>query len=101
MSLHPHLEEEAIAELHDVGLVDGRDFSSVVEKGVAKGILRHPPRALLRYDLQALDHPRHYLMLQPTVLSLCVLSAASKEHLENCIVSHKITCEILANNIFI
>lgn len=71
------LQKEAITELHDVGLVDGRHFSPVIEEGVAEGILRHAPRALLRDDLQALDHSRHYLVLQPTVLSLCVLSAAA------------------------
>ncbi len=75
LKLTTYLKEETIAELHDVGLVDGSHLSPVVQEGVAKGVLRHPPRALLRDDLQTLHNIRDNLVLQPTVLSLCVLPA--------------------------
>ena len=70
-----NLQEEAVTELHDVGLVDGGDLSPVIEEGVAERVLRHPTRALLGDDLQALYHVRHNLVLQPAVLPLRVFSA--------------------------
>ena len=75
-----YLQKEAITELHDVGFVDGSDLSSVVQEGIAEGVLRNAPRTLLRDDLQALNHIRHHLMLQPTVFSLRIFSACTQSH---------------------
>ena len=37
--VHAHLEEQAIAHLHDVGLVDRRHPLPVIQVGIAKGVL--------------------------------------------------------------
>ena len=41
-------QEQAVGELHDVGLVDGRDLLAAELTGVVEGVLDDPPRALDR-----------------------------------------------------
>ena len=48
------LEEQAVGELHDVGLVDGRDRAAAVRDRVVEGVARDPLRGLAGDDLDAL-----------------------------------------------
>lgn len=43
-----HLQEEAVAKLHDVGFVYGGDLLPVVQESIAKGVLHSSPRLLLQ-----------------------------------------------------
>lgn len=47
-----HPQKQAVRQLHDVGLVDGRHTLPVVEQRILKCVLRGPPRLLCRDDLQ-------------------------------------------------
>ena len=48
----PHLEKEPVAELHDVGLVDGRDLAPVVQERKPERVLHRAPRLLRRDHLR-------------------------------------------------
>ena len=73
-----YLEEQAIAHLHDVGLVHSSDSFPVVQVGIAKSILCCPSGLLCSDDLDGLNDIGHHFVFQPAVLSLCVLSASNK-----------------------
>ena len=64
------LEEQPVAELHDVGLVDRRHLPPAVPGGVVEGELGDPQRVLCRDHLQRLHHARDGLVLQGRVLAL-------------------------------
>lgn len=66
--------EQAIGQLHDVGLVDARHLGSAVGKGERKGKLGDALRLGARNDLERLDHSRHALVLQARVFALGVLT---------------------------
>src|SRR4029453_19096542 len=60
-------EEKAVAHLHDVCLVDRRDFPPPVAHRVLQGELRDAEGSPLRDDLQAFHHPRYDLVLDGRV----------------------------------
>ena len=68
------IEEEPVGELHDVGLVDGRDPLAPVPPRVIEGELRDPRGGALRDDLQGLDDSRHDRVLEAAVEVLGVLA---------------------------
>ena len=51
-ALYIIIDEQPIAELHDVGLVDGGDLAPVVQVGKPERILHRAPRLLLRDHLR-------------------------------------------------
>jgi hypothetical protein len=53
----PHLEKEPVAELHDVGLVDGRDLAPVVQERKPERVLHRAPRLLRRDHLRRRGGP--------------------------------------------
>ena len=65
--------EEAVGQLHDVGLVDARDLLAVVGQGEGEGELGDALRLGAGDDLEGLDDPGHGLVLEPAVLALGVL----------------------------
>ena len=69
-----HLEEQAVAHLHDVGFVDGGHALAAVLARVLEGEPRDARRGLLGDDLQALDDARDHLVLEPRVEVLGVLA---------------------------
>ena len=71
----PHAaQKQAVAELHDVRLVDCRDPLAAVMPRVLEGEPRDPRRRLLRDDLQALDDPGDDFVLESRVEILGVLA---------------------------
>ena len=68
------LEEQPVAELHDVRLVDGRHLLPAVPPRVLEGELGDARRRPLGDDLQALDDARHDLVLEAGVQILGVLA---------------------------
>ena len=66
-------QEEAVGELHDVGLVDDGDPLAPVGPGVLEGVPAEPLGVFLRHNLQALHHSGHVLVLKHGVLALSVL----------------------------
>src|SRR4029079_10813705 len=68
------LEEQAVGELHDVGLVYGRDLAAAVGDGVLKGEPCDPLRGGTRDDLDALRGVRTHPMLYAVVEILGVLA---------------------------
>ena len=66
--------EQAVGQLHDVGLVDASDLLPVVGQGEGKGELGDALRLCARDDLERLDDAIHRLVLQPRVLALGVLT---------------------------
>jgi hypothetical protein len=68
------LEEQAVAHLHDVGLVNRRHLLAPVRRAYSKANLRDARRALLRDDLQALDDAGNDLVLEPGIEVLGVLA---------------------------
>jgi hypothetical protein len=68
------LQEEAIAHLHDVGLVHGGDALAAVLPRVVEGEARDAGRGLVGDDLQALDDPGYHLVLEPGIQVLRVLA---------------------------
>ena len=74
------LEEQPVAELHDVRLVDGGDPLAAVRARVLEGELRDARGGLLGDDLQALDDARHDLVLEAGVQVLGVL--ADDDHVD-------------------
>ena len=69
------LEEQAVALLHDVGLVHGRHAAPVVEEGKLEGVLGDAQALVVRDDLEALDDAVDDLVLQAAVLALGVLAS--------------------------
>lgn len=63
-------QEQSIAELHDVGLVDGCDLLAVVLDGVVESELGDPQRLLLCDDLQALHDAGNGLVFKRRVFAL-------------------------------
>src|SRR3954468_28155 len=61
------LEEEAVAEFHDVGLVDRSDALASELARVLERELRDPRRGLLGDDLDALDNAGDDLVLEPGI----------------------------------
>ena len=72
--LRAAVEEQAVRELHDVGLVDGGDPLPAVGPRVVEGELRDPGRGLLGDDLDRLHHARHHHVLEARVEVLGVLA---------------------------
>ena len=68
------LEEQPVAELHDVGLVDRRHLLPAVPPRVLEREPRDPRRRALGDDLQALDDAGHDLVLEAGVQILGVLA---------------------------
>ena len=68
------LEEQAVAELHDVRLVDRRDPLAAVARGVVERELARSASTPLGDDLQALDDARDDLVLEAGVEVLGVLA---------------------------
>ena len=66
-------QEQAVAHLHDVGLVHGGHPLAAVLHGVLEGESRHARRGVLGDDLQALDDAGHDLVLEAGVEILGVL----------------------------
>jgi hypothetical protein len=57
-------QEESIAHLHDVRLVDDGDAAAAMQPRMLEGEFRHARGRLFRDDLQALHDPRHDFVLQ-------------------------------------
>ena len=68
------VEEQPVAELHDVRLVDRRHLLAAVPPRVLEGELRDARRRALGDDLQALDDAGHDFVLEPGVEILGVLA---------------------------
>jgi hypothetical protein len=68
------LQEEPVAELHDVGFVDRRDGAATVPARVVERELRDPRRRPGRNDLQALDDAGYDLMLEASIEIFGVLA---------------------------
>ena len=69
------LEEQAVAQLHDVGLVDRRDrLRRLFARAYSNANSRDARRRLLGDDLEALDHARDDLVLEAGVEVLGVLA---------------------------
>ena len=68
------LQEKAVAHLHDVGFVDGRDLLSPLAPRPFERRPRDTHRRILRDDLEALHHAWNHLVLQPRVQILRVLA---------------------------
>ena len=54
--------------------MDGSDLPSAVSGGIVEGVLGDGAGLVSGDDLETLYDARHALVLQPTVLSLCVLT---------------------------
>src|SRR5579863_232983 len=68
------VEKQAVRELHDVGLMDGRDFLPSRALRVFKSKARDTRRGALGDDLQALDHAGRHDVLEAGVEILSVLT---------------------------
>ena len=68
------VEEQAVAQLHDVGLVDRRHLLAAVTARVLEREARDARRRLLGDDLQALDDPGNHLVLEAGVQVFGVLA---------------------------
>ena len=68
------LEEQAVGELHDVGLVHGRDAPAPLALGELEGVLRDPQAGVLGHDLEALDDAGRDAVLEARVEALGVLA---------------------------
>lgn len=66
--------EQAVGELHDVGLVDASNLLAVISEGESEGELGDSLRLEARNDLEGLDDAGHALVLETTVFTLGVLS---------------------------
>ena len=66
-----YLQEQPITELHDVGLVDSCDLFSVVEEGVAEGILYCPPGLELQRQEPTLQNIGLSRVRDEGMLKLC------------------------------
>lgn len=73
--------EEAVGELHDVGLVDARNLVTPVRQRKRKRKLGDALALSPRDDLEGLHHARHALVLQPRVLSLGILPDDAQIHI--------------------
>jgi len=60
-------QKQAVAHLHDVGLVDGDDFLSFLQGGVFEGRFRDFFRSDSGDDFQAFHHVGHYFVLDSGV----------------------------------
>ena len=74
------VEEETVGELHDVGLVDGRDAPASVAPGVLEGVARDARGGGLGDDLEGLDDARHDDVLEARVEVLGVLADDDEVH---------------------
>ena len=68
------VEKEAVGELHDVGLVNGRHAPAAVAPRVLEGEPRDPRGRHLGDDLERLDDPRHDDVLEAAVERSSVFS---------------------------
>ena len=75
--LRAALEEESIPQLHDVGLVHTRHLLAAVSGGVIECKLCNPVGLSGSYNLEALHHPRHRLVLNARIFSLGLLSGST------------------------
>lgn len=66
--------EQAVGQLHDVGLVDARHLGAAVGEGEGKGELGDALRLGAGDDLEGLDDARDALVLEARVLALGVLA---------------------------
>jgi len=73
-------EEEAVAELHDVGLVNRSHFLPIELGRVIESKLGNSVGLLGGDDLEALDNTLHRLMFQTRVLALGLLSNDDEVH---------------------
>jgi hypothetical protein len=74
-----HLQEEAVGDLHDVGLVDEGDLLASVVARPLERVATESLRALLGDDLEAFHDAADALVLQHGVFALRVLSHNLKE----------------------
>src|SRR5712692_5921917 len=65
-------QKQAVAELHDVGLVYYGDLLAAVGARVGKGAARDAETGLFADDLEAFDHARNHFVLQPGIEALGV-----------------------------
>ena len=84
--------EEAVSQLHDVGLVDAGNLLSVVGEGKAESKLGDTLRLGAGDNLQRLDHSLHRLVFEARVLSLGVLTDDAKVDI--------LVARLIAGNVF-
>ncbi len=75
------IEEKTVGQFHDIGLVNGRDFTSAFPTGVLEGKAGDAQRGPLGDDLEGFDHAGDDDVFQSGVQVLSVFSHHDQVHL--------------------